>query len=89
MHVLKIDIFYLHRIKTPKILDELLGIFFIIKSKLSLVEFSIAITFSLHNIVYLVPFLFFFLDIPKVKSLMQVCLLFFGITEGLHQNTKP
>ena len=50
----------------------------------SLAVFSIIITFSLDNIVYLVPFLsysFLFCQVvPKVQSLMSVCLPFWGIT---------
>ena len=52
----KLMFFELHKIKALKILDKRLGIFAIIQSWPSLVVFSIIITFSLDNIVYLVPF---------------------------------
>ena len=72
----KLMFFELHKIKTLKILDELLGIFFIIKSWPSIVVFSIIITFSLDNIVYLVPFLFFLSGYSKSQEFYE-CLFTF------------
>ena len=72
----KLMFFELHKIKTLKILDELLGIFFIIKSWPSIVVFSIIITFSLDDIVYLAPFLFLLSGYSKSQEFNE-CLFTF------------